>query len=315
MSRFVIRKFTADDIPQVMALQQKYQQVYSSATVIPGEVYLSPGFNGGENIFCAFDADGYLQGYAPLYPNLTKYSRLPDTVWAEVKVNPELSSPQEVRDILFERILHRTREIIQVNPGHAARLTFQYHLSEIPSIDYVMSRGCIYTESVFRMMRDLAQELIVVPAPRSIEIRRCRMENEAEQEAYVQARNEAFPESPITLADWQSFLCSPAWQEGTIVTAFDQQEVVGSVTVYGDEGISQYTGRKAGVTEYIFVRDNWRRRGIAAHLIYQGLLYLREHGYEAAYLEVRASNQHALDLYYRLGYQVVDESRLYILEL
>jgi ribosomal protein S18 acetylase RimI-like enzyme len=44
-------------------------------------------------------------------------------------------------------------------------------------------------------------------------------------------------------------------------------------------------------------------------------MYLKEHGREAAYLEVKASNQRALDLYYRLGYKLIDETRLYVLHL
>jgi ribosomal protein S18 acetylase RimI-like enzyme len=315
MPSFMIRKFTSDDIPQIMALQQKYQRVYPSATVIPGEVYLSSGFDGSENIFCAFDEEECLRGYAPLFPNLTQDPQIPHTVWAEVKVDPDLTSPQGIRDLLFEQVVNRTGEIAQAFPGHETRLTFQYHPSEISSIEYVMSRGCSYTESVFRMMRNLSQELPVVPPLNQIDIRSWRMESEREQQAYIQARNEAFPEAPITLADWQSFLSSPAWQQGTTITAFDGPELVGSVTVYWDEVISQQIKRKAGFTEYIFVRAKWRKRGIAAVLICQGLIYLKEHGREAAYLEVKASNQHALDLYYRLGYQLIDESRLYILEL
>jgi ribosomal protein S18 acetylase RimI-like enzyme len=173
----------------------------------------------------------------------------------------------------------------------------------------------MYTESVFRMMCDLAQELAVVTPPDGIDVRRWRMESEQEQQAYVQARNEAFPEAPVALADWQYFLSSPAWQEGTTITAFDGQEIVGSVAVYWDETISQMTGKKVGLTEYIFVRASRRRRGIAAYLIQQGLGYLKEHGREAACLEVRATNQHALDLYHRLGYRVIDENRFYVLEL
>ena len=315
MSSFKIRKFTSKDIPQVMALQQAYQQVYPNATVIPGEVYLSSGFDDGENIFCTFDEKECLQGYAPLFPNLTVEPQIPHVVWAEVKVSPELTSPRDVKDLLFERVVNRTGEITQAFPGHQTRLTFQYHPSEAFSIEYVMSRGCVYTESVFRMMCDLSQESPIVPPPDQIDVRRWRMESEAEQQAYVQARNEAFPEAPVALADWRFFLSSPAWQEGTTITAFDGQEIVGSVAVYWDEAISQHTGKKAGVTEYIFVRANWRGRGIAAYLIYQGLLYLKEHGREAAYLEVRASNQHALDLYHGLGYQVIDENCLYVLEL
>ena len=315
MSSFRIRKFTADDIPQVMALQRAYQGLYPNAAVIPGEVYLSPGFEDGKNVFCAFDESGCLQGYAPLFPNLTEDPQIPHTVWAEVKAHPKLASPQELKDLLFEQVLSRTREITQAIPGHLSRLTFQYHPSEVSSIDYVTSRGCRYTESVFRLMCDLSQELPFIPAPSHIDIRPWRMETEVEQQAYVLARNEAFPEAPVTLADWQSFRSSPAWQGGTTITAFAGQEIVGSVTVYWDEEISQQIGRKAGFTEYIFVKTNWRKHGIAAYMICQGLRYLKEHGREAAYLEVRASNQHALNLYYRLGYQLIDESRLYVLDL
>ena len=50
-------------------------------------------------------------------------------------------------------------------------------------------------------------------------------------------------------------------------------------------------------------------------MIRQALLYLKEHGREAAFLEVRANNRRALDLYLGLSYQIVDESRLYVLEL
>jgi ribosomal protein S18 acetylase RimI-like enzyme len=315
MSSLIIRNFTPNDLPQVMALQQAYQQVYPNASVIPGEVYLSPGFGDGKNIFCALDEKGFLQGYAPLFPALTENPQIPHTVWAEVKVSPQLPSAREVKDSLYERVINQAREITQAFPGHPTQLIFQYHPSEMFSIEYVISRGCAYSESVFRMMRDLSQELPIVPAPEQIEIRGWRMESEQEQQAYVQARNEAFPEAPITLADWQSFLRSPAWEEATAITAFDKQEVVGSVTIYWDEAVSKQIGRKAGFTEYIFVRANWRKRGIAPFMIYQGLIYLKEHGREVALLEVKAANQRALGLYYGLGYQLINESRLYVLNL
>ena len=68
-----------------MAVQQAYQQVYPNASVILGEVYLSSGFEDGRNIFCAFDENEVLQGYAPLFPDLTADPKIPHTLWAEVK--------------------------------------------------------------------------------------------------------------------------------------------------------------------------------------------------------------------------------------
>jgi ribosomal protein S18 acetylase RimI-like enzyme len=233
-----------------------------------------------------------------------------------VKVRPELDSPRTIKDALFERVVERAGEIGRAAPGHETRLSFQYHASETASIEYVLSRGCAYSESVFRMTCDLSKPLPLIPAPEKIEIRPWRMEGEAEQQAYVRARNEAFPGQPVGLADWQYFLSSPAWQEGgNAITAFDGEEIVGSVAAYWDEAISQQIGTKIGTTEYIFVRANWRRRGIAASLISQALLYLKEHGREIAVLEVSAANRNALDLYQRLGYEVVEETRVYVLRL
>ncbi len=58
-------------------LQQAYQQVYPHASVIPGEVYLSSGFEAGKNICCAYDESGSLLGYAPLFPALTEDPKHP----------------------------------------------------------------------------------------------------------------------------------------------------------------------------------------------------------------------------------------------
>jgi ribosomal protein S18 acetylase RimI-like enzyme len=315
MADIYIRNFIPEDIPQITAVQEAYRQAYPHASVVPGEAYLSPGFEGGKNIFCAFDGKGMLQGYAPVFPVLIEAPNLPHTVWTEVKADPESDSLPEVKEALFERVLKRAKEVTSTVAGHAVQVTFQYHPTETSSIEFVTSRGCAYSESVFRLRRDLAEELPVVHAPESIEIRGWHMDSEGEQQAYVRARNEAFPEAPVSLADWQSFLTSPAWKEGTNITAFDGPEVVGCVTAYWDEFISQQAGCRAGYTEFIFVRAQWQRGGIASAMITQALAFLKEHGREAAFLEVKASNEKALDLYTRLGYRRVDETRFYVLRL
>ena len=78
MPSFTIRKFAAEDIPQVMALQQAYQQVYPQATVIPGEVYLSPGFAEGENIFCNFHLNPRFR--LPLQQIMCRCAPVPDII-------------------------------------------------------------------------------------------------------------------------------------------------------------------------------------------------------------------------------------------
>ena len=50
-------------------------------------------------------------------------------------------------------------------------------------------------------------------------------------------------------------------------------------------------------------------------MITQAMSYLKEHGREAAFLEVKAANEKVLSVYYRLGYVKVDETRLYVLDM
>jgi GNAT superfamily N-acetyltransferase len=316
MKKFTIQTLTSEDIPSVVDLQKSYAEIYPDARVIPGELYLSPGFESGQNVFCAFDENGKLSGYAPLYPVLMRdQSNMPHTFWTEIKVQPADERGIEIKDGLFERLLLRTRELARDFPGHPLHLTFQYFPSETASIDYVTSKGCHYTESVFTMRRDLSREIQALPPLGDVVIRPWRMESEAEQQAYVTARNVCFPEAPIELREWQYLMKSPQWSVGTTFAAFHDDRLIGNAAVFWDEAENEQSERKIGFTEYIFVLPAWRGKNIARHLITAGLQHLKEHRLDDAHLEVRAQNQNALRLYISLGFEILRESRFYVLSL
>ena len=137
------------------------------------------------------------------------------------------------------------------------------------------------------------------------------MESPAEQESYVQARNEAFPEQQIKLEDWQYFMTSPQWASGSMLAAFEGNTLTGCALAFWDQAQNERSGVKIGFTEYIFVRPGWRRKRLAPSLLSSALEFLRENGQDEARLEVLASNARALALYTSQGYQVQSESRLY----
>jgi ribosomal protein S18 acetylase RimI-like enzyme len=315
MSRLQIRRFTFADAPQIMALQQAHARAFAGADVIPAVVYGGPGFDEGQNVFCAWLEDGRLAGYAPFYPTPAESAGGPRVIWAEIRVDPTLPDLESVRAALYERLIGRAQEIVASAPGHPCRLTFQYHPSETPSIAFVLAHGGHYTESVFGMSRDLSHPLADTPVPAGLEVRAWRMPTTDEQARYVTAHNECFPNAPLALADWQYFLQSPQWSVGAAITAFDGEEVAGSVAVYWDEADNRATGQAAGFTEYIFVRPPWRNRGLARCLITTALAYLCDHGLQRAQLQVLVQNTNALALYEKLGYEVAAETRLYVIEV
>jgi ribosomal-protein-alanine N-acetyltransferase len=55
----------------------------------------------------------------------------------------------------------------------------------------------------------------------------------------------------------------------------------------------------------------FRRQGVAAGLLAFALNRFRNHGFEAAWLEVRASNAAAIALYERFGFRAVERRRRY----
>ncbi len=316
MKKITIQPLTSSNMNAVAELQSAYAAVYPDAAVIPGEVYLSPAFEGGQNVFCALDESGELVAYAPLYPVLIRdASQLPHTLWTEIKAHTTWESQYEIKDQLLDQIRLRAREVTSEFPNHPIRLMFQYFPSEKASIDYVMSRGAQHLESVFTMRRDLLQKIPSNSSVDAVVIRPWRMESQEEQQMYVRVRNECFPEAPIELNEWQYFMQSPQWSVGTTFAAFHAEQVVGNVAVFWDDVQNQQTGQKIGFTEYIFVHPEWRGKNIARELITVGLRHLKDHGLDEAHLEVRAQNEGALRLYVNFGYEVIRESRFYKLSI
>jgi ribosomal protein S18 acetylase RimI-like enzyme len=313
MPQFHIRTATPEDIPGVMALQLENQRLHPQAEVVSADMFLSPSYEGGKNVICAVDDAGKLAGYVPVYPHLVHDAGVPHLVWANMMINRDINNPDDLRDLLLKRAMELVKGLTAAVPGHRTRLTFQYHVSEVEAINYVLSKGAAHVDSVMRMTNDLSGEIIPVAIPRGIEIKYWRMETEAEQRAYVDARNEAFPHMPVTLPDWQHILRAVIGDTGTHVAAFDNGELVGCVSVYWDEADNRLRGKAAGWTENVFVREAWRGRGIVDCMISKALLYLKEHGLTEAQLDPGASNKRAMRAYERMGYKVTGESRQYSL--
>jgi ribosomal protein S18 acetylase RimI-like enzyme len=312
MTNNTLHTFTSADIPAVVALQQAYQQVYPGAPVIPGELYLSPAFHEGEDVFCA-SIDERLVAYAPVYVQIIQDGPvgLPHRIWTEIKAHPDCSDPEEIKDRLLASVQQRAQALTAPFPDRTVQMMFEYRCNEGPAVEFILARGFEYSKSVFFMRRDLREALPLLPAPEGISLIRWKMPDEAEQRQYIVARNECFPEAPINLAEWQYYMQSPQWAAGTIIAAFAGDELAGAVNVYWDEEENQRSRQHIGFTEDIFVRPAWRGKGIARSAIVESMRYLVEHGLEEAFLQVSALNQNALGLYTGLGYQVVQESRHY----
>jgi ribosomal protein S18 acetylase RimI-like enzyme len=172
------------------------------------------------------------------------------------------------------------------------------------SIEYLKGKGFNHYQTCYTLRRDLSEPIPDLPMPDGVQIQSWRMETEAEQQAYLEAYDEAFGDEGKSLAELQHFMKSEYWSVGTTFVAFANtrsadNRVVGSVAIwYHPDSVC------AGKTEAVFVTPEWRRRGIARYLLKESMRYLRECGLAYAELEMDSVNKPALGLYQSLGYRV-----------
>lgn len=312
MSNFVIKNLETDDLPALMQVQQEYARHHPGVQVLPAGLYLSPAFHNGNDVFCVYHPNGQMLGFSVVYAQLAETIHQKNhTVWAEVKVLPTMNQIFNLRDLLLEQILKRTKELTSSLSQIPVKMLFQYFPYETESISFIQSKGFQYLETVYSMQRDLNQVLPSILLPPGFQLEPWRLETQEEREQYVQARNKCFPESPITLEEWIYFMSSPTWTTGTNFAAFKDGQLVGCLTAYWDEEQIKKLTQKVGYTEYIFVCPPWRRNGIATSLISKALLYLKQHSIDYAELQVKTNNREALQLYEKLGFAINQESGIY----
>jgi len=118
-----------------------------------------------------------------------------------------------------------------------------------------------------------------------------------------------FDASDETFQEW---LDEPEFDPSLFVIAWEGDEVAGAVINVIDANENELLHRRRGLLASVFVRRQWRRRGLAAALVARSLALLRERGMTSAWLGVDADNPTgALGVYERAGFGVHSRGSAY----
>lgn len=160
---------------------------------------------------------------------------------------------------------------------------------------------------VFEMIRSLDEDIPVLPLPEGIEVRPVDSENY--RAVWDAAKGALRDERDYSDERWNDtsyglFIRSRKFTPELFQIAWAGDEVVGGVHNFIDEEENAQLNRAWGHNEEIFVRQPWRRRGIARALIARSLKVLKDRSIEYATLDVDADNPSgALRLYKSVGYK------------
>ncbi len=115
--------------------------------------------------------------------------------------------------------------------------------------------------------------------------------------------------------EWSAF--SSPWTRGMYVRELGKPEGC-YLTARTQGGLVGYGGALVILDEAhvmtLAVREDFRRRGVAMRILLQLIEDVRVKGARFLTLEVRKSNQAAIDLYSRLGFQIMGERRNYYVD-
>ena len=153
------------------------------------------------------------------------------------------------------------------------------------------------------MVRPTLDEVPDVPLPEGIEVRHVRQGDV--QKILAADRLVWRPNAPLTNADVEEFL-HRKWTDISLWrVTWQGDEVAGQVKSFINQDENEQFARLRGYTEYISVPSQFRRRGIARHLLALSLVELRNRGMSEAALITAADNP-ALSLYESMGFRTVE---------
>ena len=256
-----------------------------------------------ENIFCAVNSEGDILATAHLAPDQS-WGLIEDSsnpldfefkLLMDIVINEEKTVSQDAVDDLLNTLLDRARAIRNEYPDKKVTLRHSIASNDMEEMDFYLSKGFITKQNHLVMKRDLTEPISYFPLPSNINVINWRMETIEEQEKYLQAEAAGDPFGVCWSLNHLKWTKSGA--EWDTFTAFDGNEVVGSVMTWG-------LGEKRSATENIFVLPHYRKQGIAKAIITEALLFLKEKGKTEATLGVFGDNKNAIALYQSLGYRM-----------
>ncbi|MFU1795043.1 GNAT family N-acetyltransferase [Paenibacillus azoreducens] len=303
MRKVEVRIFTKDDM-------QKLGDLYHAVTSKNNTVFWWVGEEENWlNVFVAIESGQIIgKGQVGIITEIPPGSSQEHAhyIFINLKTLPQREDDYPLYDLLYECLLNRAYELKKTLPGsNRTMIAIGNQSTEEYNNNYFVSKDFVYWKSSYTMRRDLSEKIEESVLTASYRCLRGAMDSEESVDEYLKVDMEIWPEAPIGLKRLMDNRKNSSW---TAFVVRENTTLVGSVMAWVDNDGD-------GIIEDLFVREPWRKQGIAKHLLSQALTYLKDHGCAFAELQVETANRSALSLYHAVGFKEVSEEVRYHREL
>lgn len=297
-----IRNFRQDDM---QLLGDLYTAVSSRANAVFWWVGNEENWN---NVFCAFENGRMVAKGQVGVINSVPPGRSPDSrhsIYLNLKALPERETDAELLEQIYACLVDRAYELKStLSPEYGTNLCVGNDASEKVNSSFFIEKGFIHLNSLFRMNRNLSEPISDFELDKKFEFSCWDMAAPSEEDEYLRIESEVWPDTPLGKERLAQYKGNPLW---TSMVVRKEGAVAGGLMAWKEED--------TGVIEDVFVREPWRKRGLAKYLLTKALRYLKSNNLKNAYLMVLTSNQSALSLYESVGFYPVSEEIRYFIEM
>ncbi|MBY0121673.1 GNAT family N-acetyltransferase [Bacillus sp. S/N-304-OC-R1] len=256
-----------------------------------------------KDVICAFKdgkmiAKGQIQVISVIPSGRSNDSK--HSIYINLKALPNTDTA--ILNQIYERLYNIALLLKETLPNEYETLlcvgNFQNEVEN--NLFFTKEKGFNHLNTLYSMKRDLEREINETTTIRDYQLFHWNMESPNEEQEYLKVEAEIWPEAALGLNRLREYKSNEFW---TSINVRENGTIVGNAMAWKElEGDNEI-----GIIEDVFVRENWRKQGIAKHILTKSMLYLKEKGLTVAKLQVETTNEKALNLYKSVGFEVETE--------
>ncbi|HCX47574.1 MAG TPA: GNAT family N-acetyltransferase [Bacillus sp. (in: Bacteria)] len=301
-TEFFIRNFEHGDMPLL-------GELYQSVTAKDNATFWWVGDEDNwSNVYCAFEdgkmvAKGQVSIINVVPPGRSKENN--HSIYINLKTISEREQDITLLDKVYQYLLTRAKQLkVTLPQEYGTILCVGNDSKETANNQFFIQKGYLPLNSLYSMNRDLTEPVVELKLQEEFQFSHWSMETSSEERDYLNIEAEIWPDAPLGLNRLSEYKKNKLWTS-MVIRQIDT--IVGGLMTWQEEDY--------GVIEDVFVREPWRKRGIAKFTLTQALKYLKSHKLQKATLMVLTTNKSALSLYESVGFYTNKEEIRYFTKL
>jgi len=301
-TEFFIRNFEHGDMPLL-------GELYQSVTAKDNATFWWVGDEDNwSNVYCAFEdgkmvAKGQVSIINVVPPGRSKENN--HSIYINLKTISEREQDITLLDKVYQYLLTRAKQLkVTLPQEYGTILCVGNDSKETANNQFFIQKGYLPLNSLYSMNRDLTEPVVELKLQEEFQFSHWHMETSSEERDYLNIEAEIWPDAPLGHSRLSEYKSNKLW---TSMVVRQTDTIVGGLMTWQEEDY--------GVIEDVFVREPWRKRGIAKFSLTQALKYLKSHKLPKATLMVLTTNKSALSLYESVGFYTDKEEIRYFTKL